>query len=174
MVIAKRPILDTVGVGQYGPRGFEGDEKLRISSTSRVWTMSGDTRGEDDRSTPTDEAALSARLKSLGQRLDQTGQRRAAETGSASRTATDHSALARGFRLSSELVAGVLVGAGLGWLIDRWLGTLPWGMFVFALLGFTAGVLNVMRQAGGGPGGGSESTIRQNESPSGGGRRRRP
>ena len=32
------------------------------------------------------------------------------------------SAFARGFRLSSELVAGVLVGAGIGWLIDRWLG----------------------------------------------------
>ena len=44
----------------------------------------------------------------------------------------------------------MLVGAGLGWLIDRWLGTLPWGMFVFALLGFTAGVLNVVRSAGAG------------------------
>src|ERR1044072_4249319 len=106
MVIAKRPILDTVGVGQYGPRGFEGDEKLRISSTSRVWTMSGDTRGEDDRSTPTDEASLSARLKSLGQRLDQTGQRRAAETGPASRPATDRSALAPGLPPSAALVRG--------------------------------------------------------------------
>jgi ATP synthase protein I len=56
-------------------------------------------------------------------------------------------------------VAGVLVGAGLGWLIDRWLGTLPWGMFVFALLGFTAGVLNVMRQAGVVSGGVPDSTI---------------
>src|ERR1044072_8083505 len=98
MVIAKRPILDTVGVGQYGPRGFEGDEKLRISSTSRVWTMPGARRAEDNQSTPTDEAALSARLKSLGQRLDQTGQRRAAETGSASRPATEPSAAARGLR----------------------------------------------------------------------------
>ena len=158
-LISNLAILDTVGVGQYGPRGFEGGEKLGISSTSRVWTMSGDTRGEDDRSKPTDEAALSARLKSLGQRLDQSGQRRAAETGPASRPATDHSALARGFRLSSELVAGVLVGAGLGWLIDRWLGTLPWGMFVFALAGFTAGVLNVMRQAGVVSGGVPDSTV---------------
>jgi len=110
--------------------------------------MSDDTRGQGNRSEPSsDEAALSARLKSLGQRLDQTGSRRASE-GPASRPATDHSALARGFRLSSELVAGVLVGAGIGWLLDRWLGSLPWGTFVFALLGFTAGVLNVMRSAG--------------------------
>ena len=58
------------------------------------------------------------------------------------------SGYARGFRLSSELVAGVLVGAGLGWLIDRWLGIAPWGLIVFLLLGFAAGVLNVMRSAG--------------------------
>ena len=61
---------------------------------------------------------------------------------------TDASAMARGFRLSTELVAGVLVGAGIGWLIDRWLGTTPLGMIVFLLLGFAAGVLNVMRTAG--------------------------
>ena len=58
------------------------------------------------------------------------------------------SGFARGFRLSTELVAGVLVGAGLGWLLDRWLGTTPWGLMVFLLLGFAAGVLNVMRAAG--------------------------
>jgi len=143
-----------MGVGQYGPRGFTGGESFGISSTSRVWTMSDDTRGQGDRSAPsTDEAALSARLKSLGQRLDQFGASHAAETGPVSRPATDASALARGFRLSSELIAGVLVGAGIGWLIDRWLGSLPWGTFVFALLGFTAGVLNVVRSAGAGSGG---------------------
>lgn len=149
-----------MGVAQYGPRGFGGGEKLGISSTSRVWTMSDGTRDRKEKgTTPTDEAALSARLKSLGQRLDHVGSRRQAETGPASRSAADHSALARGFRLSTELVAGVLVGAGLGWLIDRWLGTLPWGMFVFALLGFTAGVLNVMRSAGVASGGVPDSTV---------------
>jgi len=56
--------------------------------------------------------------------------------------------MARGFRLSTELVAGVLVGAGIGWLLDRWAGTTPLGMIVFLLLGFAAGVLNVMRVAG--------------------------
>ena len=56
--------------------------------------------------------------------------------------------MAMGLRLSSELVAGVLVGAGLGWGFDRLLSTSPWGLIVFLLLGFTAGVINVMRAAG--------------------------
>jgi len=161
-VDTKWPILDTVGVGQYGPRGFEGGESPVFPTTSRVSTMSNDARRTETGATPPDEAALSARLKSLGQRLDQVGKPefgRAAETGPASRPAADHAAFARGFRLSSELVAGVLVGAGIGWLIDRGLGTLPWGMFVFALLGFAAGVLNVMRSAGVASGGVPDSTV---------------
>ncbi len=58
------------------------------------------------------------------------------------------SAFARGFRMSTELVAGVVVGALIGWLLDRWLGISPWGLIVFLLFGFAAGVLNVMRAAG--------------------------
>lgn len=56
--------------------------------------------------------------------------------------------MARGFRLSSELIAGVLVGAAIGWGFDRLLSTSPWGLIVFFLLGFVAGVVNVMRAAG--------------------------
>jgi ATP synthase protein I len=41
-----------------------------------------------------------------------------------------------------------LLGAALGWVLDYWLGISPWGLIVFLLLGFTAGVLNVMRAAG--------------------------
>jgi len=76
---------------------------------------------------------------------------RPADDAGADRAATA-SGYARGFRLSSELVGGVLVGAGLGWLIDRLLGISPWGFIVFLLLGFVAGVLNVMRSAGVVPG----------------------
>lgn len=58
------------------------------------------------------------------------------------------SGFARGFQLSSELVGGVVVGAGIGWGLDHWLGTSPWGLIVFVLLGFAAGILNLMRAAG--------------------------
>ena len=51
-------------------------------------------------------------------------------------------------KLSSEFIAGIAVGAGLGWMIDRLAGTSPWGLVVFLLLGFAAGVLNVLRSVG--------------------------
>jgi ATP synthase protein I len=108
----------------------------------------GDARANGDRDKPhTDEAALSARLQRLGEGL---ARQRAGETSNdpAENRAATASGYARGFRLSSELVAGVIVGAGLGWLIDRWFGVSPWGLIVFLLLGFAAGVLNVMRSAG--------------------------
>jgi ATP synthase protein I len=56
--------------------------------------------------------------------------------------------MGRGFQLSSELIAGVVVGALIGWGIDRLLSTSPFGLIVFLLLGFTAGVVNVIRSAG--------------------------
>jgi ATP synthase protein I len=93
-----------------------------------------------------DEAVLSARLRRLGERLGQHD--RPSDSEPDRGPTADPSAIARGFRLSTELVAGVLIGAGIGWLLDRWLGISPWGMIVFLLLGFAAGVLNVMRVAG--------------------------
>ncbi|MDX8459065.1 AtpZ/AtpI family protein [Mesorhizobium humile] len=51
-------------------------------------------------------------------------------------------------KLSSEFIAGVVVGVGLGWIIDRAAGTTPWGLIVGLLLGFGAGILNVLRSAG--------------------------
>ncbi len=98
------------------------------------------------------ETALSERLSRLDRRLSAIRKDRRASTdvaGDGSETASAKaSAMARGFRLSSELIAGVVVGAVIGWGIDRLLSTSPWGLIVFFLLGFVAGVINVMRSAG--------------------------
>ena len=103
-----------------------------------------------------DEAALSARLGSLDQRLSALRDSRKLRTdqpaGGNGDGAARASAMARALRLSSELVAGVLVGAVIGWGIDRLLSTSPFGLIVFFLLGFVAGIVNVVRSAGVGPG----------------------
>ncbi|MGB3744216.1 MAG: AtpZ/AtpI family protein [Xanthobacteraceae bacterium] len=109
-----------------------------------------DARENGDRGKQrTDEAALSARLQRLNEGLGHARDAAGAPSDSPDREqAATASGYAKGFRLSSELVAGVVVGAGIGWLIDRWIGVSPWGLIVFVLLGFAAGVLSVMRSAG--------------------------
>jgi ATP synthase protein I len=137
---------------------FEGDGAQFPFNRSIVSGLHSMAEGTDDSGkghrdqSASDEAALSARLGNLDHRLseirgsrkigtDQSGNEQDAAQAKAS-------AMAVGLRLSSELVAGVLVGAALGWGFDRLLSTSPWGLIVFLLLGFTAGVINVMRSAG--------------------------
>ncbi len=50
-------------------------------------------------------------------------------------------------RIGVDLVAGLVVGTGIGWGLDRWLGTQPWLMIVFFVLGAAAGFRNVYRSA---------------------------
>ena len=52
-----------------------------------------------------------------------------------------------GFSIAAQLVAGVLIGGAMGYFLDRWLGTAPWLMVVFLMLGFAAGLMNVVRTA---------------------------
>jgi ATP synthase protein I len=119
--------------------------------------MADGTRDEGNRGEQSlDEAALSARLKRLGERLGRVPKGGRQYGGPAAPPPADASAMARGFRLSSELVGGVLLGGAIGWLLDRWLGISPWGLIVFVLLGFAAGVLNVMRAAGVASSGGAD------------------
>ena len=118
------------------------------SQAASVESMSDARENGDRDKQPTNEAALSARLQRLNESLGHARGAGRPSSGPGADRATTASGYARGFRLSSELVAGVVVGAGLGWLIDRWLGISPWGLMIFLLLGFAAGVLNVMRSAG--------------------------
>ena len=105
--------------------------------------------GSRDQPSP-DEAALSARLGSLKRRLSEVRDSRKLKTDQTESgdTAARASAMALGFRLSSELIAGVAIGAAIGWGFDYLLSTSPFGFIVFLLLGFVAGVVNVVRSAG--------------------------
>ena len=60
---------------------------------------------------------------------------------------TSQSKLGVAFRLVSELLAGVIVGGGIGWALDRVFGTSPILLIVMFLLGVAAGMRNVIRTA---------------------------
>lgn len=122
-------------------------------------TAGGTGDGRDDGLGPR-EADLKARLERLGRKIDAIQGRETAEEAGGDRAASPSSGFARAARLSSEFVGGILVGGGLGWLIDYALGTSPLGMIVFLLLGFAVGVINVIRAAGSAGGGGSEPPSR--------------
>jgi ATP synthase protein I len=111
-----------------------------------------DGKDKDHRDKSPDEAALSARLGSLDKRLSEVRGSRQIGTdqqgGQGEDSAARASAMARGLRLSSELIAGVVAGAAIGWGIDHWLSTSPFGLIVFFLLGFVAGMVNLVRSAG--------------------------
>ncbi len=51
------------------------------------------------------------------------------------------------FRLGTELVAAVLVGTIIGFILDNWFGTKPWFIIIFFFIGVIAGILNVIRVA---------------------------
>ena len=51
------------------------------------------------------------------------------------------------FKLGTELVAAVLVGTIIGFILDTWFDTKPWLIIIFFFLGAAAGMLNVIRAA---------------------------
>ena len=57
------------------------------------------------------------------------------------------SGMGRAVRLGTEFVAAILVGTGIGYVLDLWFGTRPWIMLVMLMVGFAAGILNITRAA---------------------------
>ena len=55
--------------------------------------------------------------------------------------------LGNAFKLGTELVAAVVVGTIIGFILDSWFDTKPWLIIIFFFLGAAAGMLNVVRTA---------------------------
>jgi ATP synthase protein I len=95
----------------------------------------------------TDEGPGS-RLDSLGLRLGQFRKRRYQEDQAVLGTdAGSRSTASLAMQVGAELLAAMVVGAGIGWLLDWWLATLPLFFLVFFFLGAGIGMLNVFRRA---------------------------
>ena len=51
------------------------------------------------------------------------------------------------FKMSTEMVAAVVVGTIIGFILDNWFGTKPWLILIFFFVGVIAGIHNVIRSA---------------------------
>ncbi len=122
--------LDTRSRTPYGARAFG-------SVVARRGFFKGVAIMAEDESTPS--------ITGLHERIE-AARKREAETvdqGPGRRRPTEGMAL--GLRLATELVAGIIVGGGVGYALDRVVGTAPWLMVMFLLLGGVAGVMNAYR-----------------------------
>lgn len=94
------------------------------------------------------EAELQARLAKLDEALKARDVREAERARELSPQASGFAkAMSAGLTVFSEFVAAVIVGAGIGWLVDYWTGARPWGLVVFLGLGAAAGFWNIYRLA---------------------------
>jgi ATP synthase protein I len=92
----------------------------------------------EDRSPPPDD--FSARLRALREQVNKDD-----DGGSGRGPAMPTSAMGMALRLGVELVTGLVVGGGVGWLLDRWWHTGPAMLILFFFLGAAAGIVNVFR-----------------------------
>ncbi|RPF70622.1 AtpZ/AtpI family protein [Aurantiacibacter spongiae] len=80
--------------------------------------------------------ALEGRLKAVREREEQRNAPRMKGAGESEKL---------GNRVLSYLLGGILGGALIGWVIDRFADTSPWGLLVMLFLGIVVGFRNIIR-----------------------------
>lgn len=103
--------------------------------------------GPGDSERPEGEARNRSVTGDLASRIARARAESPAEAAANGARQGDMTGMGRAFRLASEFVAAIIVGAALGFGVDWIFKTQPWGIVIFMLLGFAAGVLNVVRAA---------------------------
>ncbi|MFN0218741.1 MAG: AtpZ/AtpI family protein [Hyphomicrobium sp.] len=80
----------------------------------------------------------------IGKRLDEVNSRRSVGQ-------PEHpergAAYGQAIKISAELIVGLVFGGAIGWFLDKQFGTMPVLLICFVMLGFAAGLLNVVRGA---------------------------
>ena len=90
--------------------------------------------------------------KSFEQRLEEARAKSGLDPAPVADGPIDRNSLGLVMRVGVELVSAVVVGAAIGWGLDRWLGMRPLFLILFVLLGGVAGIFNVWRLVAPGPG----------------------
>lgn len=100
-------------------------------------------------SEPSGSAADDPALARLGQGLQAVRDRQAEAAGNRAPDADPRSmqSVGKAYSLAIEMVASVCVSVFIGWWLDRWLGTAPWGLLGFILLGVAAAMWSAIRTA---------------------------
>lgn len=98
----------------------------------------------NDEPSARDPVGEDARIDSLDERLRAFREREDKRNQPAAGTQTDESYRV-GNRVLSELLGGVAGGLFLGWLIDHFAGTSPWGLLVMLFLGIFVAFRNILR-----------------------------
>jgi len=83
----------------------------------------------------------------LNQKLKEARVREAQKISPQGKSKIDNKEASLAFKVAIELVSAVVVGGFLGYWIDQWLDSTPWGMIIMFILGFIAGFLNIYRAA---------------------------
>jgi ATP synthase protein I len=101
----------------------------------------------EDRNAPDDEA-MRKRLAALSRDLSLKRNQKTEEEPSAGPANTGMGqAISLGLRVTSEFVAAIIVGAVIGWQIDRWMNSSPAALILFIGLGTAAGFWTIYRLA---------------------------
>ena len=65
----------------------------------------------------------------------------------AKNNSSNAASLGKALKISTELVAAVVVGSTIGFILDNCFDTKPWLTIIFFFMGVTAGILNVIKSA---------------------------
>ena len=95
--------------------------------------------------TPDERARFEGRIADLDEKLGKVRAQRDAKANANLDAEMRGRGMAYGMRMAAELVAAVIVGGSIGWGLDWVLGSRPWLFLLFFVLGFVAGILNLIR-----------------------------
>lgn len=109
------------------------------------WSMSNSTKSTSDKKASTSIGSRSEDTRALAEKINLA--KKDAGIGNEKKSESHLTGHARAVRLGTEFIAAILVGFGIGYFADLIFGSSPWIMLVMVLVGFAAGVLNVVRSA---------------------------
>ena len=87
------------------------------------------------------------KLETLGQQLGEVRRSIAPKKSRTSHLVDKHRMLNLAVTIIGSIVAGVIIGALMGLVLDRWLGTSPWLLVIMAMFGTVAGFTTAIRIA---------------------------